>query len=259
MIARKRFGQHFLASPDIAARIVAFAKINNGDPVLEIGPGQGALTTILRQSGARLRVVELDRDLVVALKERWPDLDLIAADMMQADIDALCPGTGWKVVSNLPYNVGTHILMRLLRRPGPFTAMTLMFQKEVAERLSAAPDTDAYGALSVQAQVRARFERLLLLGPGAFRPPPKVDSLVIGVYPHTSPDFGGVAPEAFDALVNRAFSSRRKMLRNTLGPDRAWNEAICADAGITPTARAETLDLAAFRRLARAAQDRAQG
>lgn len=250
--ARKRFGQNFLTQPEMAARIVQAAGVRPGDKVLEIGPGLGVLTEQLRNAGAELVCVELDRDLAAALREWWPDLRLVEGDALKVDLAEVCPGSGWKVVANLPYNVGTHILMRLLSQPERFSTLTLMFQREVGDRLQAGPDDDAVGALSIQVQARAEVSRLVSLPPGAFHPPPKVHSVVLGFRLLPSPDFGGVPPATFDRVVRLGYAQRRKTLYNALGAgigkERAG--AALAEAGIDPRRRAETLSLDDWRRLA---------
>lgn len=253
-VAKKRFGQHFLTSAEAINRILAAAGIREGDRVLEIGPGPGALTAALRISRTDLTAVELDRDMAALLRERWPDLRLVEQDAMRVDWDTCCPGTGWKVVANLPYNVASPILLRLLDEPARFPILVLMFQKEVADRILAPPGSRVCGSLSLQVQARASVRRVLDLAPGAFRPPPKVDSTVLRLDLLPSPDFGGVPPRTFDRVVRTAFAQRRKTLHNALssllGRDRALDAL--TRAGIDPQVRAEKLGLAEFRRIARA-------
>lgn len=242
MRARKRFGQNFLSSPEIAARIVAAAGVRAGERVLEIGPGHGVLTRELLQSGAEVTAIELDRDLIAELR-RLP-ITLIEGDALRVELPAVD-----RVVANLPYNVGTAILLRLLPLGLP---MVLMFQREVAERLIAQPGTRDYGSLSVFVQVRSRPVELLTLPPGAFRPSPKVHSTVVGFTP-VLPDFGGVEPLQFERVVRLGFSQRRKTLLNALGSGMGKGAAMAAlvKAGIDPMARAETVGLEGWRRLAR--------
>ncbi|MEN9784945.1 MAG: hypothetical protein RLZZ299_209 [Pseudomonadota bacterium] len=251
--ARKRFGQNFLVDPGACDRIVRAAGIRAGDRVLEIGPGLGALTDALLDAGAQVTCVELDRDLAAALRETHPQVTLVEGDALRVDLDDVCPGEGWKVAANLPYNVATPLVMQLLRA-GRFERMALMFQREVAARICAEVDDDAWGALSVQVQVRARAERAVELPPGAFHPPPKVHSTVVSFTRIATPDYGGVAPEVFDRVVRLGFSLRRKKLVNALatGMPKEAALAACARAGIDPGVRAEVLDLPAWRRLAAA-------
>ncbi|MFZ5476422.1 MAG: 16S rRNA (adenine(1518)-N(6)/adenine(1519)-N(6))-dimethyltransferase RsmA [Myxococcota bacterium] len=241
--ARRRFGQNFLVNPGVCERIVAAATLRPGEHVLEIGPGLGVLTSALLDVGARVTCVELDRDLAAALRESHPSVTLIEGDALKVDLPAADA-----VVANLPYNVATPLLMKLLAARYP--RMVLMFQREVADRLEAGVDDDAYGALSVQVAARARVERVLTLPPGAFHPPPKVHSAVLRFDPFPSPDL----PEGFDRTVRLGFSLRRKKLINALASDLDKERALAAlaAAGIDPGVRAETVDLAGWRRLAEA-------
>lgn len=250
--ARRRFGQNFLVSVDSVDRIVRAAEVRPGDRVLEIGPGLGILTERLREAGAEVRCVEIDRDLAAALQELWPDLALVNADAMKVDFGTICEEPGWKVVANLPYNVATPLLLRLLARPDRFRTMTLMFQREVGDRILAEAGDSARGSLSVQVQARARVRPVLHLPPGAFHPPPKVHSVVLGFELLPEPDFGGVDGAAFDRVVRLGFQHRRKTLLNSLssGLDRARAQAACDAAAVDAGRRAETLTLDEWRRLA---------
>lgn len=258
--ARRRFGQNFLVSVDSVDRIVRAAEVQPGDRVLEIGPGLGILTERLRDAGAEVRCVEIDRDLAAALQELWPDLALVNADAMKVDFGAICAEPGWKVVANLPYNVATPLLLRLLARPDRFRAMTLMFQREVGERILAEAGESARGSLSVQVQARAKVRPVLHLPPGAFHPPPKVHSVVLGFELHPRPDFGVVDGAAFDRIVRLGFQHRRKTLLNSLssGLDRSHAQAACDAAGVDAGRRAETLTLEEWRRLVVAARAEAR-
>lgn len=252
--ARKRFGQHFLADVGLVRRIVRGARVEPGDRVVEIGPGLGILTEALVEAGAEVTAVELDRDLAAFLRERHPGLRLVEGDATRVDWSEVAPGEGWKVVANLPYNVGTTLTMDLLRQPDRFRSVTVMLQLEVVERLMAGPNTRAYNALSVEAQVRATPVFLTTVEPGAFHPPPKVRSAVVRLEVLPDPATGGVPPDAFDRAVRAAFHHRRKTLANSLaavyGRDRAAR-ALQA-AGIDPGLRAQALDLDGMRALARA-------
>lgn len=258
--ARRRFGQNFLVHPDSVDRIVRAAGVRPGDKVLEIGPGLGILTRALLGAGADLVAVELDRDLAGALEDSLagtPTFRLVQGDALRVDFAEVTPGEGWIVAANLPYNVATPILMRLLGEGTRFRRLVLMFQREVGDRLEATPADDAFGALSVQVQARARVERVLELPPGAFHPAPKVWSVVLAIEPRPAPDFGAQAdgtPNAardFDRVVRAGFQHRRKTLHNSLGAvyDKDRAHAALLAAGISPTARAETVDLAGWRRL----------
>lgn len=251
--ARKSLGQHFLASPSVAKRIVQLAGVGEGTPVVEVGPGLGALTELLLDAGARLVAVERDDRLADQLLERWPGLELIRADAMRVDWAARLEGEGWTCVSNLPYNVGTHIVSRMVRTPGTFRQLVVMLQREVAERICAEPGGKVYGALSVELQARARAELLLRVKPGAFHPPPKVDSAVIRLVPRLHPGVAGCDLAGFDRVVRAAFNQRRKTLRKSLGGTFGKSQALAAleEAGIDSGARPEVVAVEGFGRLAR--------
>ena len=257
--AKRRFGQNFLIDQGVVGRIVRVAGVRTGDHVLEIGPGLGILTDALVRAGALVTAIELDRDLAAGIRESMPAVNLVEGDALKFDLAALMPalpdGQGWKVAANLPYNVATPILMRLLDHG--FVSAALMFQREVANRLVATPADDAFGALSVQVQVRARAECAIELPPGAFHPAPKVHSTVVRFEPIAA-DFGvsaaGMAVTAahFDRVVRAGFAQRRKYVANSLESafERPAVDAALAVAGIAPTLRAERIDLAGWRRLA---------
>lgn len=257
--ARKRFGQHFLASPAAVERIVSLAGIQPGEPVLEIGPGLGVLTEALLAAGARVTAVELDRDLAAALRERLHGaiecgaLRIVEGDAVDLDLVALMP-QGAKVVANLPYNVGTRILVQLLERAGHFTRLVLMFQREVAVRLVAMPGDRERGSLSVFAQSRAAVRVGFRLQGGAFHPPPKVESAVVIFEPLDAPDLGGVEPARFDAAARLLFRSPRKTLRRVIADAAGVEvaEAALAEAGVDGGLRPALLDLGAVQRLAAA-------
>lgn len=229
--------------------------------MLEVGPGPGGLTrALLDTEAASVTAVELDRRAVAALAElaaaHPARLRVVEGDALRLDPAALLPEPPRRIVANLPYNVATPLLVRWLRGAAALEGMTLMFQQEVAERICAAPDTEAYGRLSVLAQWRARCDLLLRLPPGAFSPPPKVWSAVVGFVPHAEAP-GRALFAAMERLTAAAFGQRRKMLRGALrGLGDA--EALLTAAGIAGERRAETLGIVEFDRMARllAARDK---
>lgn len=230
-----------------------------GRHVLEVGPGPGGLTRALLATAAeRVLAVELDRRAVAALAELAAlhpgRLEVREADALTIDPAAALPGPR-KIVANLPYNVATPLLVGWLRGADAIESMTLMFQQEVAERITAAPGTEMYGRLGVLAQWRCRTTLLISLPPGAFTPPPKVWSAVVGLVPHPD-DPGPALFAAMERLTAAAFGQRRKMLRGSLKP-LGDAEGLLAEAGIEGTRRAETLSIAEFDRLARVLHARA--
>jgi len=251
--ARKRFGQHFLSDLGVVARIVRGARLAPGDRVVEIGPGLGILTGALLRAGADLQVVELDRDLAAYLREQVPSLIVHEADATQVDWAALFPGGEIKVVANLPYNVGTHLTMQLLRQPAVFRSVTVMLQLEVVQRLCADPGSKSYGALSIEAQARATPTFITAVDAQTFFPPPKVRSAVVRFDLFDAPRTG-VDPDRFDRTVRAAFAHRRKTLLNALGATygRERSQAALDEAGIEAGLRAAVVDLDGYRRLARA-------
>lgn len=256
--ARRNWGQHFLADDSVSSRIVALAQVGEGSRVLEVGPGLGALTGALMEAGAHLRVVERDPVLASHLRARHPGLAITEGDARRVDLTALCPDPGWTVAANLPYNVATPILLRLLAHTPPFQRLVVMVQREVGRRMVAEPGSRTYGALSLGVQSRATADLAAVIPPGAFHPRPKVDSALVVLVPHPTPRTGGASTHAFRSVVKMAFSQRRKTLRNalgaTLGKDTA--KALLDQAAIDPTLRAERLDLEAFGRLARTWEER---
>jgi len=251
--ARKSLGQHFLLDPAICARIAAQPGDLTGRHILEIGPGPGGLTrALLETNAASVTAVEIDRRAIAALAElqsAYPDrLRVLEGDALKLDTAALLPAPRL-VVANLPYNIGSPLLVRWMQQAAQFEALVLMFQQEVAERITAAPGTDGYGRLSVLAQWRCRCALLMRLPPGAFAPPPKVHSAVVGLTPHAE----APSPALFAALERvtaAAFGQRRKMLRGSL-KSLGESERLLEGCGIAGDRRAETLSVAEFDRLAR--------
>lgn len=249
---RKRFGQNFLHDSRVVDRIVRAIDPHPGDRLVEIGPGLGALTAPLLACVAPIDAVELDRDLIARLTDRFGDrLRLHSADALRFDFCALAAEGRLRVVGNLPYNISTPLIFHLLDQAACVQDMHFMLQKEVVDRLAAAPGGGDYGRLSVMVQQRCRVERLFTVPPGAFHPPPKVDSAVVRLVPYETPPVTVADPALFAHIVARAFSQRRKTLRNTLrGELDADTIAAC---GIDPGRRAETLSVAEYGCLAEAA------
>jgi 16S rRNA (adenine1518-N6/adenine1519-N6)-dimethyltransferase len=258
--ARKRFGQHFLEAAWVAKLVTAIDP-RPDDTFLEIGPGRGALTTVLALRVARLVAVEIDRDLAAALPARVPaHVRVVQGDFLDTDLAALLAGEARpvRVAGNLPYNVATPILACLLdaAEGGAVLAdATLMLQKEVAERVVAAPGSSDYGPLAVAVALDADARSVMTLPPGAFRPPPKVTSAAVHL--RFRPPVVDVGDRAvFARLVRGAFQQRRKTILNALGPPAATLGRDAADllaqAGVDPQLRPGDLPLAGFAALARA-------
>ena len=219
-IPRKRFGQHFLHDPGIVAKIVRAINGDSEQHLVEIGPGGGAITAGLLAACSRLDAIELDRDLIPSLEKEFghhSKLHIHSQDALQTDFCAL-QGSGKKLrlVGNLPYNISTPLLFRLLDQLACIEDMHFMLQKEVAERLAARPGSSAYGRLSVMLQYRCTVQVLFLIGSGAFKPRPKVESAFVRLIPHAKPPVMVEDEPAFGRIVRQAFSHRRKTLRNAL-------------------------------------------
>lgn len=254
--AKKRLGQHFLTDPNLLARIADAVGATESDTVIEIGPGRGALTKHLLKRAGRVIAIELDRELAPMLAERWrdePRLQIVEGDVLAQDLGALAGGP-YLLAGNVPYNITTPILFHAMRHPRPTRAVYLV-QREVAERVVAAPGSEAYGALSVNVQALAHAELLFGVSAKAFSPPPKVESAVIRIVPRETPLLRPEEEEPFRVLVQGAFGLRRKQMRRVLRTVRAWDAAradvALAAAGIDPEARPETLSPDDFLRLLR--------
>ncbi len=235
-IPRKRFGQHFLHDPWVLSRIVDAIAPQAGDALVEIGPGEGALTRPLLARIPSLTAVEIDRDLAAALVAEFPPerLQVIVADALDYDFSAL--PTGLRVVGNLPYNVSTPLLFHLAAFADRVRDMHFMLQLEVVDRMAASHSTPAYGRLSVMLQRRFRIQRLFKVAPGAFRPPPKVESAVVRLTPLPAAEVVPLDERLFGTVVTRAFGARRKTLRNALISliDAEGLSALGIDPGLRP-------------------------
>lgn len=218
--ARKRFGQNFLVDGNVIDQIVAAVHPRPGERIVEIGPGQGALTARLAERVDHLRVIELDRDLVPWLKvqfERHSDFELFQADALKFDFASLVhEGQPLRIVGNLPYNISTPLIFHLLTFTGQVQDMHFMLQKEVVKRMAAGPGAKAYGRLGIMVQYYCEVEALFEVPPSAFEPAPKVDSAVVRLTPHAELPFKADNIRTFEKLVNVAFQQRRKTLRNAL-------------------------------------------
>lgn len=248
---RKRFGQHFLHDDGVLARIVAALTPRPDDRLVEIGPGEGALTGPLLASGARLTVIELDRDLAARLRARnHPRLEVVQADVLEIDLAALAArrGGSLRLVGNLPYNISTPILFQALAAAAHLVDMHFMLQKEVVVRMAAAPGSRDYGRLSVMLQAVCQVQPLFEVPPHAFRPPPRVDSAVVRVLPGAPQRPAITDPACFAALVKAAFAQRRKTLRNSL--QGHLDQQALAAAGLDPGLRAEQVPVDHWIRLA---------
>jgi 16S rRNA (adenine1518-N6/adenine1519-N6)-dimethyltransferase len=247
-VPRKRFGQNFLADPHYVARIVAAIDPAEGDNIVEIGPGLGALTALLVARAGRMTAIEIDRDLAAHLAATYPPerLALVIGDALEFDFAAL--GTRLRVVGNLPYYISSPLLFHLAQYDSRIADIHAMLQKEVVDRMTAAPATKDYGRLTVMLQAKFAVTRVFVVPAGAFRPAPKVESAVARLVP-LGRDKPLIADEAlFARVVAAAFGQRRKTLRNALA-------AVCGAAtihsvGIDPSARGETLGVSDFVRLA---------
>lgn len=247
-IARRRFGQNFLSDRNIIERIVAAIRPRLGEIMVEIGPGLGALTAPLLERIGHLHVIEIDRDLIARLRERYgPDtLSIHEGDALEFDFDALDAGGGasLRVVGNLPYNISTPLLFHLAGFAARLRDLTFMLQKEVVMRMTAEPGTAEYGRLSVMLQYRFQMERLFDVPPDAFRPAPKVTSSIVRMLPLPAEACGARDETLFARIVAAAFGQRRKTLKNTLRD--FLDESGFAALGLDPGIRGERLSTADF-------------
>lgn len=256
---RKRFGQNFLRDDNVVQRIVACVHPVVGERVVEIGPGEGALTQGLVASGATLDAIELDRDLVPALLAAYglnPRFKLHNTDVLRFDFEQLAQREGerLRIVGNLPYNISTPLILKLLEHTDLIQDMHFMLQREVVVRLAAQPGGKDWGRLGIVAQYHCSVEHLFDVPPEAFRPPPKVQSAIVRLTPHAKPCWPACDEAVLRSTVQAAFAQRRKTLRNNLKGliDSAELKAL----GIDPGARAETLALPQFIDIANAINHR---
>lgn len=254
--AKKSLGQHFLHERGIVDKLVLAIDPRPGDRIVEIGPGQGALTFPLLDRHGALTAIEFDRDLLqplTAAAKAHGELTLINADVMNVDFTGLAAGTQAlderiRLVGNLPYNLSSPILFHALDHAAAVRDMHFMLQKEVVDRMAAGPGSKVYGRLSVMLQAYCTVTALFKVPPGAFRPPPKVDSAVVRLVPHPPARIGIDDPRRFAEIVRAAFGQRRKTLRNALGTVCTAEQIVAV--GIDPQRRAEQLEVADFVRLA---------
>ncbi len=243
MKARRRFGQHFLHDPGVLKRLVEAIAPAPGETIVEIGPGEGALTRPLLARVAHLTAIEIDRDLAQRLSHEFSSqrLSVVSADVLDFDFSVL--PIGLRVVGNLPYNISTPLLFHLARFADRIRDMHFMLQREVVDRMVARPSTSDYGRLSVMLQTRFAMRKLFNVAPGAFRPPPKVESAVVRLVPLREKMKCDEA--AFERIVREAFSARRKTLRNALALRPEDFDAL----GIDPKLRPENLAPADYVRI----------
>ncbi len=250
--AKKHLGQHFLHERGIISKIVQAVDPQPGDRLVEIGPGQGAITFPLLDRHGELTVIEFDRDLIFPLTEAaraHGTLEVIHRDVLAVDFTALTGGEGQiRLVGNLPYNLSSPILFHALEHAAAIRDMHFMLQKEVVDRMAAGPGSKVYGRLGVMLQAYCHVTALFDVPPGAFRPPPKVDSAVVRLVPRAPGTIGIVDADKFAAVVRDAFGQRRKTLRNALS--KLCDGAAIEAAGIRPDARAEQIEVTDFVRLA---------
>jgi 16S rRNA (adenine1518-N6/adenine1519-N6)-dimethyltransferase len=258
---RKRLGQHFLADRHALERIADALELTGSETVVEIGPGRGALTDLLVERAGRVVAVEIDRDLVPRLRARYesmPHVEIVEADVLDVALASL-GGEEFVLAGNVPYYITTPIIFHALERPRPRLSVFLV-QLEVAERIASGPGSKAYGALSINVQAVASVELVARVPPGAFRPPPSVDSAILRLRPRIDPVIESHEEERYRRFVQDAFALRRKQMRRVLRTAERMEVSVADDvlaaAGIDPEARPETLDPAAFARLVRSIEGR---
>jgi 16S rRNA (adenine1518-N6/adenine1519-N6)-dimethyltransferase len=257
----KALGQHYLADPNTARKVARLGGIAPGETVLEVGPGLGSLTLALREAGAAVVAVEADPRLLPALAEVLGDDPLVkveVADAVKADLAALAPSAR-RLVANLPYNIAATLVLKVLAEAPTISHQVVMVQREVGERLAAAPSSPAYGAPSAKLAAQATARVLSPVSRHVFVPEPHVDSVLLGVTRRQHPATAGVDPARLGRVIDAAFGQRRKTLRNALrglGLDAAGVEAVGKAAGVDLGLRAERLDVADFAALAQQVRSR---
>jgi 16S rRNA (adenine1518-N6/adenine1519-N6)-dimethyltransferase len=251
---RKRFGQNFLHDQNVIRAIVTAAKLEQYDKVLEIGPGRGALTHLIAPAVAEMHLMEIDRDLAAKWEsQQYPGVHVHTADALKLDWGALLSAPPYKLVANLPYNISSQILFKVIEHRLLFSTLVLMFQKEVAQRLRAQAGTKNYGILTVLCHLWFDVDPVIHVGPQAFTPQPKVDSEVLRFRRLAEPRANVTEPLFFIQVVKSAFAQRRKTLRNSLqsqGFDTADLDATASHIGLNLQRRGETLNLTEFAALA---------
>jgi 16S rRNA (adenine1518-N6/adenine1519-N6)-dimethyltransferase len=245
--ARKRFGQNFLTDTLVIQRIVDSISPAPGQLMMEIGPGQAALTRPLAESGVELHLVEIDRDLAGVLERMFhsnPDVVLHVGDALKMDFGEVTAGRPFRLVGNLPYNISTPLLFHLLQWSELLIDMHFMLQQEVVRRMAATPGSKAWGRLSIMCQYHCEVAPLFTVQPGSFTPAPRVQSAIVRLVPHRIPPVHIVSMDSFQRLVTQAFSMRRKTLRNSLR--EMLSASVIESAGIDPGLRPEALSLQQF-------------
>lgn len=248
--ARKRFGQHFLVDPGVIDQIIELIAPKPTDHLIEIGPGRGALTAPLLERGPQLTVIEIDRDLGAIINSKFdhhPRLKIHIEDALNVDFPTIIGPARVRVVGNLPYNISTPLILKLMDQPELIENMTFMLQKEVVERLAAVPGTKDYGRLSVMVQSQGQVEPFFDVPPHAFSPAPKVTSKIVRITPQ-SPQLSVAGLGQLESCVRIAFGQRRKTIKNTLG--KSVSHDILEVCGIGLKQRPEEIGVSAYVRLA---------
>jgi 16S rRNA (adenine1518-N6/adenine1519-N6)-dimethyltransferase len=242
---RKRFGQNFLVDRSFVDKIVQVVQPGTDDHIVEIGPGKGALTGGLLAAAGRLVLIEIDRDLVELLREKFGStIDIHCTDVLKFDMESLWQDRPIRIVGNLPYNISTPLLFRLMQWTELIKDMYFMLQREVVDRLASVPSTPAYGRLGIMAQYHCRIEKCFDVPPGAFNPAPRVQSAVVRLVPHECLPFPVADVAVLRSIVTTAFSQRRKTVRNAL--KSILDEETMEAAGVDPGLRPENISLELF-------------